>query len=338
MTNDNSKHATRRGFLSALSAASIATVGATGLVAANPDEDAVTCSGPSVDCGGETDYPITMSQVDDPMKTYNGMDYKAAVGLHGRYYGSYTNTNIDGSVWLHDFIISGFSSARSRDQYAGDWNRDPAISEQTAVIENNKPDEGAIVSTVGSQQEWVGESRHNDDVDNDDNYVDAMKVAVETLAGEVESKVGWALAAQDFVEALSNDSSDDPGEADEWTPSWSYGGPFGGYATDCSNTIRFAITSPEVGDIIDVTTKQEADIPTVNESDEIPYSSLGWYMETDEDGGGLSKSSVIESHPSATIERKENLPPYKEVQDMFANGSIKKVMLPIRAEASTSDL
>lgn len=338
MTNDKSRHATRRDYLSALSAASMVTFGATGLVAAEPDEDAVTCSGPSVDCGGDTDYPITMSQIDDPMKTYNGMDYKAAVGLHGRYYGSYTNVNIEDSVWLHDFIIAGFSSARSRDQSASDWNRDPAISEQGAVIENNKPDKGAIVSTVGSQKEWVGESRRNNDVDNDDNFVDAMKVAVETLAGEVSSKAGWVLAAEDFVQALSNDNGDSPGEDDDWTPSWSYGGPFGGYATDCSNTIRFAVTSPEVGDIIDVTTKQEADIPTVNDSNEIPHSSLDWYMETDDDGGGLSKSSVIESNPSATIERERNLPPYQAVQDMFASGSVEKVMLPIRAETSTSDI
>ena len=314
------------------------TVGATGLVAAKPDEDDVICSGVSTDCGGG-DHPFTMNEIDDPLKTYNGKDYKAAVGLHGRYYGSYTNDNWDSSVWLHDFIISGFSSARSRDQSATDWNRDPAISEQTAIIENNKPSEGAIVSTVGSQNEWVGECRLSDGVDNDDSYQDAMKVAVETLVSEVSAKAGWGLAAQDFIEALSNDTGDDPGEVDEWTPSWDYGGPFGGFATDCSNTIRFAVTSPELGEYIDITTKQEADIPTVNDSNQIPYSSLDWYMETkNDDDGGLSASRAIESHPSMTIEHKQDLPPYKPVQEMFNHGSVEKVMLPIRAESSTSSI
>lgn len=337
---DDTNPATRRGYLSTVGLATATALGASGLASATPDDDAVTCSGVNVECGGGgTSYPFTMSEVDDPMKTYNGMDYKAAVGLEGRYYGSYTNPNWEDSGWLHDFVIAGFSTARSRDQYASDWNRDEAIDTQRAVIRNNKPDTGAIVSTVGTQTEWVGESRRSDGTDGDDEYLDAMQVAVETIAGEISSKVGWALAAEDFVQALSNDKGSDPGEADEWTPSWHYGGLLSSFATDCSNTIRFAITSPEVGDYIDVTTKQEANIPTVNDSNQIPYGRLDWYLETTDDDGGLSSSSksVVDSHPSTTVE-KGALPPYAEVQEMREHGPVERVMLPVRVEGSTSDI
>lgn len=324
----------RRGYLRTLSTSIGAVLTASTVASASdPDTDAVTC--PS-GCGGGGSYPFVMNEIDDVVKTYNGHDYRGTVGLQGRYYGSYTNENWEDSGWLHDFVISGFSAARSRGQYADSWNLDPAIYSQTAKIQNNKPDKGAIVSTVGTQNEWVGESRRASDTGNPDQYMDAMKIAVETLISEVSQKAGYALNAAQFVDALTNDKGTSPDQTDQWTPSWNYG-EWLGSATDCSNTIRFAITSPKLGDYIDVTTTQEANVPTVNDSYSVPHSTLDWYMETSNDDGGLSSASVTESRPSTTV-NKDNLPPYEEVQKMADRGEVKRVMLPIQVEASTSDL
>lgn len=320
----------RRDFLKTLAVSSTAGLLGTTTVTANDvgEDDYVCPSG----CDGEMDYPFTMSEVDEVSENYYGGDYSGTVGLHGRYYGSYTNPQFEDSGYLHDFVISGSTLALSKPEDSNSWNADNAINSQTAVIDNHKPQESSIVSVVNpsSDNEWVGASKADSDY-SQDNYIEAMTVAVETVIGEVSQKAGYAIAAKDFVNALTN-TKDEPDNEDIWEISWDYAATASSTSC-CSNTVRFAMTSPSVGDEIDVTTRQDANIPTVNNSD--PYSELRWVMETDDEGGGVSTSAV--TFDSSTKVAKNELPPYKEVQQMAERGDVHRVMLPMKVTSSTSD-
>jgi hypothetical protein len=87
-----------------------------------------------------------------------------------------------------------------------------------------------------------------------------------------------------------------------------------------------------------VTTKYQANIPTVNDTsnNDKPSASLGWLYETQDNGGlATSSTSVVESQPSTTVKETE-LPPYTEVQDMAKNGTVERVKMPLQVEKSTS--
>lgn len=285
---------------------------------------------------GETSYPFTMNEVDEVSKNYFDGDYYGSVGLHGRYYGSYTNSNFADSGYLHDFVISGSSLALSKPEGSDSWNPDNAINSQTAIIENNKPQESSIVSVVNpsTDNEWVGASKADSDY-SQENYIEAMTVAVETIIGEVSQKAGYAIAAKDFVDALTNTKGNAPDGDDIWELPWDYAATASSTSC-CSNTVRFAVTSQNEGDEIDVTTRQEANIPTVNDSSSVPYSELQWVFETDGNEDGVSTSNV--TLDSSTKVSKQKLPPYKEVQQMAKRGDVHRVMLPMKVTSSTSNL
>ncbi len=310
------------------------------------EQNDLTC-GPDP-CGGG-DYPVEIYETNPVQKTYNGRDYLGVAGIESDYYGSYTNPNYDGGGYLHDFVTAGHFTSLDRPGGGSTWYKNRSIIHQKATVTNHKPNECAIVSQVGGTGEWIGASR-DDEPASSDFYGEQMKNAAEAAIGAVSETAGTYIAVAEFIDALANEYGSTPDDEEEWGPKFEYKPS---YPHDCTNTLRFAITSRDIGDEVRVTTRQEASIPTVNDPYEVPYADVEWWLTTEDpninsvlsqqssitekNATGMDTREIIDTFPSKRVRHKD-LPPYAEVQEMADHGAVYRVFLPFTARTSTSSI
>jgi len=282
---------------------------------------ASTIAGADPCCGDEEE-----ASQDNPKYVNTAYDYQsgsdeACIDLTTRYAGSYDV----GDEYAHKFYNSGTSAARR------DGENHDGIVEDYAVVENLDGRDDIVSSVDDGESKWLNAASPEDESSSDP-ITDAAETAIKTAAGEVESKMDWAIAVGEIVNALAYRNNDGPGPENTWTSEWEYDGGPKAPVSECCNSARFWIVCDEsrYGENIDIKTRQKTNIPPVNDEayGQMPKVTQRWSPKTDDDqSDGGSNNTTSNSKNGFKLNAGETIivpGSVKTYSDLFnKNGNIR---------------